>query len=523
VNSAVAAFAAALGGFIALSYEILWYRALTIASGGMAAAFGLLLAFYLGGLAIGARFAGAWCGRLQSASVSAADTQRVAAGTFGFLLTANLTAAAVLPGLAWAASHGVWSTALLLVAIAAGLLGTILPLVSHLAVPPDSRSGSGISRLYAANIVGSVTGSFLTGFVLLDFLTTPALAALLLASGCVLALVLLALTRPLKRTLIGGAVGALLLATTGAALAPIVLARFYERLLFGPAAKSAPDFAQVVENRSGVVTVTPDGTIYGTGAYDGRLSTDLMTDQNMIERAYAVAALHPAPRTVLMIGLGGGAWAQVVANHPALTRMTIVEINPGYQQVIASHPEVASLLTNPKVDLVIDDGRRWLTRHPQSRFDVIVANTTQHWRPHATNLLSVEYLRLIRRHLRPGGVYYFNTTYSPAVIRTAMTEYPYGIRVLNFAAVSDAPLVYDRARFRRVLGEYKIDGRPVLDVSSAEGRRRLEQVVDSMDIEERAGVLAKYGNAPLVTDDNMYPEWHPAAQLWTVEPRSEPR
>ena len=203
--------------------------------------------------------------------------------------------------------------------------------------------------------------------------------------------------------------------------------------------------------------------------------------------------------------------------------MTIVEINPGYQQVIASHPEVASLLTNPKVDLVIDDGRRWLTRHPESQFDVIVANTTQHWRPHATNLLSVEYLRLIRRHLRPGGVYYFNTTYSPAVIRTAMTEYAYGVRVLNFAAVSDAPLVYDRARLRRILGEYEIDGRPVLDVSSAEGRHRLEQVVDSMDIEERADVLAKYGNAPLVTDDNMYPEWHPAAQLWTVEPRSERR
>jgi len=48
-----------------------------------------------------------------------------------------------------------------------------------------------------------------------------------------------------------------------------------------------------------------------------------------------------------------------------------------------------------------------------------------------------EYLRLIRPHLKPGGVYYFNTTYSPAVIRTAMTEHPHEVRVLNFASVSD--------------------------------------------------------------------------------------
>jgi hypothetical protein len=215
-----------------------------------------------------------------------------------------------------------------------------------------------------------------------------------------------------------------------------------------------------------------------------------------------------------MIGLGGGAWAQVVAHHPAVQHMTIIEINPGYREVIARHPEVASLLTNPKVEFVIDDGRRWLTRHPEARFDVIVANTTQHWRPHATNLLSREYLRLIRGHLSVGGVYYFNTTYSPAVIRTAMSEYPYGLCVINFAAVSDAPLRFDRTRFREVLGRYAIDGRPVLDLTSSEGLRRLDQVADSTDVEDREGILAKYGNATIVTDDNMYPEWHPSPQRW---------
>jgi hypothetical protein len=129
-------------------------------------------------------------------------------------------------------------------------------------------------------------------------------------------------------------------------------------------------------------------------------------------------------------------------------------------------------------------------------------------------LLSLEYLRLIREHLRAGGVYYFNTTFSPAVIRTAMTEYPYGLRVINFAAVSDAPLRFDRTRFRQVLSRYVIDGRPVLDLTTTQDLRRLDQVVDSTDVEDREGVLAKYGNASLVTDDNMYPEWHRSPQQW---------
>src|SRR5919109_1334015 len=113
------------------------------------------------------------------------------------------------------------------------------------------------------------------------------------------------------------------------------------------------------------------------------ISTSLVNDRNMIVRAYGVGAIHPAPREVLMIGLATGAWAQVIANMPGVEKFTIVEINPGYLQLIAKYPQVSSLLRNPKVEIVIDDGRRWLARHPDRQFDVIVANVTFHFRAHA--------------------------------------------------------------------------------------------------------------------------------------------
>src|SRR6185295_170187 len=102
-------------------------------------------------------------------------------------------------------------------------------------------------------------------------------------------------------------------------------------------------------------------------------------------------------------------------------------------------PAVKSLLENPKVDFVIDDGRRWLSRHPERKFDFIVMNTTYHWRAHSTNLLSEEYLRTVREHLNPGGVHYFNTTSSPEAQRTAATVFPYAMRIINFIAASDSP------------------------------------------------------------------------------------
>jgi hypothetical protein len=37
----------------------------------------------------------------------------------------------------------------------------------------------------------------------------------------------------------------------------------------------AQHFVDVVENRSGIITVTEDGTVFGHGMYDGRFSTDL--------------------------------------------------------------------------------------------------------------------------------------------------------------------------------------------------------------------------------------------------------
>jgi len=173
------------------------------------------------------------------------------------------------------------------------------------------------------------------------------------------------------------------------------------------------------------------------------------------------------------------------------------------------------LLMNPKVHIVIDDGRRWLISHPERTFDFILMNTTFNWRANVSNLLSTEFLSLVRVHLNPGGIEYHNTTGSEAALATGVTAFPYALRFANFLAVSDSPIAMDKDRWKSALSEYKIDGHAVFDLENRIQRQRLNEVLhmaDGLDtpgglLESRASMVARLKGVRLITDDNMGTEW----------------
>ena len=159
----LALLVSALGGFVALSYEILWYRVISFTTWSQASGFGLLLAAYLLGIAVGSRVSGAFC----KDDTTVGDTKSLPP-LAAFALLANLVAWLVVPGFGWLSILGDWRIPLVLVAISAALLGAILPLVSHFGIKADARAGVNLSYVYLANIVGSTTGSLVTGFVFMD-------------------------------------------------------------------------------------------------------------------------------------------------------------------------------------------------------------------------------------------------------------------------------------------------------------------------------------------------------------------
>ena len=500
MNLVLAAAVAAFSGFVGLSSEILWYRAFSVASGSSPMTFGLLLGFYLAGIAAGSYGARAFCRDRETGE------PRHLAAIGGFLLAANALSFCTVPALAWAAAGSTWENALPVVAVASAAMGAVLPLVAHFGVPADHLAGDRVARIYVANVAGSTLGCLLTGFVLMDLFTLRQISVFLTVTGSLFsaALMLRARLRPFLRS------ASVLLAFACAALSlsasPPLFDALWEKLTWKTGWDGASRFDVVVENRNDIIAVTRDRIVYGGGAYEGAITLDPL-GQNLLWRAYAVAAVHPAPRRILVVGLATGAWTQILAHAPGVESVVAIEINPGYLDVIPRYPEVAPLLHNPRVTVVVDDGRRWLTRHPDQSFDLIVQNTPLHWRAHITHIVSREYLSLVRSRLRPGGIFYFNSTFSPSITATALQSFPHVSRLHSWLFCSPDPVTPDLIRFQSALLHWSIDGIPVFPAGE-ERDGRLRATLSAVGrFEERAELERFADGAPAVTDDGMQCEW----------------
>ena len=76
-----------------------------------------------------------------------------------------------------------------------------------------------------------------------------------------------------------------------------------------------------------------------------------------------------------------------------------------------------------------------LSRDEHRIYDLVVMNSTWHWRMYATMLLSREFLGMVRAHMTPEAVMTFNTTGSPDVLATAAAVFPHAYLYDNFAVV----------------------------------------------------------------------------------------
>jgi len=495
---------AMLGGFVSLSYEIFLFRTISFATGSSSLAFALTLSGFLVGIAGGAHSAALACDKLPPAdAMRKAATDLIWGNFFGALFLPLMT------HFAWVGS-GVIGMAIAMVYLIARQWGALLPYLSQFGISVDREAGMQTALLYFANIAGCATGAVLTGFILTNWFGLLPMAVFLLAGGTLCAVLLIgALPATVKeRACRAGIAFAVLLAGTIAI--PTLAHRVFENLQ--NKGFSDHDFAHIVENRSGIITVDTDGTVFGNGMYDGRFNTNLKTDRNGIIRPYALSLFHAAPRHVLMIGLSSGSWAQVIASNPAVASLTVVEINRGYLELIEQQPDVKSILHNPKIRIIEDDGRRWLSHHPEMHFDAIVANSTFHFRANATNLLSSEYLELVKQHLAAGGVFFYNTTGSRRVQRTACAAFPHGARFINSIVVSEMPIDWNFTRWREVLEHYEIDGKPEFDPNDAPDQSRIDSLMNEYRrggpmVEECPALLSATTDSALVTDDNMGTEW----------------
>ncbi|MDP1588066.1 MAG: fused MFS/spermidine synthase [Prosthecobacter sp.] len=493
INFRTALLWSALSGFLALSWEIVWSRVFNFAGASRAPVFGYMLGSYLLGLAIGSLLSP----RLLR------QTGDLRTKLSRWVLLSSVAGFLVAPFTAIAATHVSWECGYLFVIAAGTLLGITFPLLCHAAIPPGKDTGSQLSRLYLANIIGSGAGSLLTGFVFMEWMSLQVLGWLLLAISWLWVEGIARFRLPVRPRLLPLFVAFVTL---------IPFQGFYERLQYKREFKHGMRFEQVIESRHGVITVDTSNAVYGNGAYDGVIGTKL-EPKSWLVRPYFLSAVRDRIENVLVIGVASGSWTQILVNHPQVKHVTAIELSHGYLDLIRSRPEVASLLTNPKLELVIDDGRRWLRQHPDARFDTIVMNTTHHWREFASALLSQEFLTEVKAHLTPDGIAFWNCTESPRAARTGMEVFPHTMMVMNHCLASNAPLEPNRDRWKKILTDYRIDGQPVIAAD------QIEATLDFLTQEalpepghmsrwcRRPAMQTAWGAAEIITDDNLGHEY----------------
>lgn len=486
-------------GFIFLFWEIVYMRIASFASQSHPAAFGIVLGVYLLGLGFGAGL---------SRSLARRSQEKMPQLLFILLLISAILCYLVIPVTAMLSARWFYAAryGLIVLFLAAGSFGGILPLLVRAGVKDEKQAGNRTGQIYAANVAGSTLGSFVCGYLLLNLLPAAAISLLLACAVLLLSIPVLASTKKdfsKKIYLIP------------LLLIPIFLFchkplhnKLYEKLQYMPLSRKYPPFKQVIENRNGVICVTRGDRVFSDGAYDGVISTALSPKINPeIENAYFAFLFHPRPKRILEIGLATGSWAQVLVNGPGVDTLTSVEINPGYLKLIKDYKPVRSLLTNPRFRLVIDDGRRWLRRHPKEKFDLITINAPFHWRSHTSNLLSDEFMKLLKKRLLPGGIVYINTTFSRQAARTIAINFKYTWRYRVYFIASDSPILPDRKRFRTILKDFKIDGKAVLDIKKKRDQNILNKLVNVFLNGTRKEILKGTKGSRIVTDNNMITEF----------------
>ena len=118
----------------------------------------------------------------------------------------------------------------------------------------------------------------------------------------------------------------------------------------------------------------------------------------------------------------------------------------------------------------------------------------------------------MQKHLKPGGVVYYNTTGSEDAIFTAAHVFAHVARYQNFVAASDEPFAGSPAERRQRLLQFRRDRCPILDPSGKGTSRVLEELATA-DLSDKAPEYRRRTDLWLITDDNMATEYKTRSRL----------
>jgi predicted membrane-bound spermidine synthase len=467
-------------GFLAIGYEILWFRMIEVLVKASPYAFSTVLAVYLSGIALGS-FAmhralhryriedrrslffslqflcGAYVGLSSLGYYYLTRYTRLHMFTkvsFTEFLHPNFEFSPIrnLGQLFLRVDILAWPFFFMFVPTL--LMGASFPLISFLAQSRTDQEGRTVGTVYFFNTLGNVLGGIVTGFILLPVLHTE------------FALITLVTLNILMGLFVARVLGRRLsiprrLAVTMSLLAVVVVTFPRPGQLY--AAMHSPlghhDRTFQEEGIEGIVYTIQDGE--RISSYINGLSHGGRLDPKFYAEAVEALSFARDAQNILIIGFGTGSITVAVQKQSGVQRITLVELNDTLIRSLTHIPVIRAILADPRLDLIIDDGRRFLLRTDQ-RFDLVLIDPLRTMTAYSNNLYSQQFFTLVKQHLAPGGVFMAWMDEARVMPKTIHAVFPY-IRcyrfygTTGFCIASDSPLRTERAVRDRILATFTRD------------------------------------------------------------------
>ena len=497
-------FVAAISGLTALGAEVVWTRQLSLLFGASVYTFSLILAVFLSGLGLGSLLGSSLARRTRIPALALATCQLllVLAIAYGSRAIVDLLPAwqptrsflpqvRSSPDLRFAFDALRTAVALLPATL---LWGASFPLALATATG-GLDAGRPVARLNALNTLGSLAGALVFTLLAVPMLGSHRAqqALVLLAAAGAFALFLLA-TPPRRRSL------SLTLCVVTALLAALwVVPPVPARLIaYGRSVDSWASIKQFLYLREGATaSVAVTEGIAGARQFhiSGKVEASDMDIDMRLERmlGHIPALVHPAPKTVLVVGVGAGVTAGSFVVHPEVERIVICEIEPVVPASARAYFGDANhhVFDDPRVEVVFDDARHFLQTTTET-FDIITSDPIHPWVRGAATLYSLEYLTLAREHLNPGGIF---TQWVPlyetdeASVKTELATFVQAFPESTFWSPDLLEEGYDLVAMGRVSGD------PIDEAAIARRLAQSPEVGESLShvaLESARAVMATY-------------------------------
>lgn len=393
-------------GFTALALEVLWARLLVLTIGSSVYAFSAMLCCYLLGIALGSLYAEERADSVQDPLPLLARVQAGIAGLALVGLTAFYFAGSSTLDIKYLYTplsgpgdifhlFG-WSAAIIMPVTL--LMGFFFPLAAQAGVRAAGRVGA-IGPLYAANTLGTILGSLITGFVLIpqlgtkfSFILTALLAAL---TGTLLAAIA---GEAEKRRFTPWLAGGLLLAGASFLLPDPVFHTINRRF----SAHLNGYLAYHKEDRAGAVDVVFSRNGRSKSLYINGVAVSGNGDAGKLMSHFPLI-FQEKPETMFIIGLGAANTLRSGVLHGV--KVTVAELLAAVREtgpLFAENWKQAE--ADGKFIVRLNDGRNELLRH-RGTFDAIIVDVTPPiYSSGAVNLYSRDFFKIARSKLSQDGM-----------------------------------------------------------------------------------------------------------------------